>query len=882
MYGSSNTTANTTNASGRDPLQSSRSQPATAPQLVLAVHPKKFDYAHESRSPDPGILPPDVIEDGIYMYLEHFHAQPYALLCQANTAMTAASISPVVLNPMLALSIRCSSHPFWTDTPKRRSWLQHLTDRAWKDLLQLYGDGDTGLEYLQGLCLLAQVDFADGRVKRAHSQLSLGIRIAQSSGYLTNAGPNDTKTEEIVRCTWTLFMLDRTFSITRLVSPALPYQHFQLRKPISERRLSRGATGQKAATNVPAASDQDLGALIVEVYSIWDDVLKYVFQTSSDNTMPPWQPGSELATIEYRFADYEPQFSTHRYREVDFPRKAINEPRLRPYFASWLCFQLTYMSIQCVVHHPFIMFIKLQHVIRKVPPSFLQKSYKSSLIHSRWIIRFLDEMDEAGMMLYDPFIGFLTAIAATIQLEHTLSKHSDIATAAKLSFRNAIRFLKKLAKYWNSIQELLGIVEELAARLRHRRTLYYSQDDYDGILPAVESERVGLAEDDAKLMWKVFDYASMSASKSNRVSDIVNKAIDHDQAEHLPRAQHQPPITQNAPTSQQFAQNPYENSLNGEFQGVQIPPVEENLDLPNSALFNELPEDWAFTIDDWTLFGEPGSTHSSLSQTVPQLEPQGNSPLKAVPSRQLLRKNSIQDHACRLRRILFPILLEQTLGNITPPTDRNHNPHPRPLLIVHPSAQRPSQVTVVDRRERSPTRNLHKQILVIGKPDRPHRSFRITKYNTAHIILLRKFVRTFCNAHDAERGSYTGDSRKRDVSPFPQAGVQAIRALGFHRQDSRSRTLGVSLNSGLNPRKQTSAAHTAYHAIEALVSHLLVHFLEHRRSPFPNHGVIEGRDVKAIWVLGQQLVDHRAELPDFRYQERGRRDWDDDGSAQVH
>ncbi|TVY28676.1 hypothetical protein LHYA1_G002410 [Lachnellula hyalina] len=543
------------------------------------------------------------------MYFEHFHAQPYALLCQATTTRATASISPVVLNPMLALSIRCSSHPFWTDPSKLNSWLQYLTDRAWKDLLQLYGDGDTGLQYLQGLCLLAQVDFADGRVRRAHSQLSLGIRIAQSSGYLTDAVLNDTETEEMVRCTWTLFMLDRTFSITRLVSPALPYQHFQLRKPISEGRLSREATGQKATTNEPAAGDQDLGALIIGVYSIWDDVLKYVFQTSSDNTMPPWQPGSELATIEYRFADFEPQFSTHRYREVDFPRQAINKPGLRPYFASWLCFQLTYMSIQCLVHHPFIMFIKLQHVIRKVPPSFLQKSYKSSLIHSRWIIRFLDEMDEARMMLYDPFIGFLAAIAATIQLEHTLSKHSDIATAARLSFRNAIRFLRKLAKYWNSIQELLGIVEELAARLSNRRTLYYSQDDYDGILPAVETERVGLAEDDATLMWKVFDYASMSASKSNRISDIVSKASDLDQAEHLPLAQNQPPIIPNAPTSQQFVQNPYANSLNGGFQDMQIPPLEENLGLPNPPKFDELPEDWAFTIDDWTLFGAPGSTY---------------------------------------------------------------------------------------------------------------------------------------------------------------------------------------------------------------------------------------------------------------------------------
>jgi len=65
-------------------------------------------------------------------------------------------------------------------------------------------------------------------------------------------------------------------------------------------------------------------------------------------------------------------------------------------------------------------------------------------------------MDEAGMMLYDPFIGYLTAIAATIQLEHTLSKHADIAAAARLSFRSALKFLRKLSKYWNSIQELVS------------------------------------------------------------------------------------------------------------------------------------------------------------------------------------------------------------------------------------------------------------------------------------------------------------------------------------------------------------------------------------------------------------------------------------------
>lgn len=156
-------------------------------------------------------------------------------------------------------------------------------------------------------------------------------------------------------------------------------------------------------------------------------------------------------------------------------------------------------------------------------------------------------------------------------------------------------------------------MEELAARLRHRHTLYYSQDDYDGILPAVESERVGLAGDDMSLMWKVFDYASMSAlnGKSTRLNHGPStagqtEALDpHSQSQsgrpdnvgHLeaPAADWSHMSANNvAPTGHDF----------GNLQGAQ--PI---LDQPNLSLFDQIPEDWAFTIDDWTLFGAPGSTY---------------------------------------------------------------------------------------------------------------------------------------------------------------------------------------------------------------------------------------------------------------------------------
>ncbi|EKD18948.1 hypothetical protein MBM_03190 [Drepanopeziza brunnea f. sp. 'multigermtubi' MB_m1] len=531
-------------------------------------------------------LPPDVVEDGVKTYFMAFHAQPYNLMCQRESLRPGHVIDPVVLDSMLALSIRCSSHPFWSDQSKLNDCIRALTDDSWKKLVNLYSRGDTSLPYLQGLCLLAQVDFADGRVQRAHTQISLGVRIAQSLGYLTEPARLEERSEEIVRCTWTLFMLDRTFSITRLVSPSLPYQEFRLPKPHWEGALSLNPMYHNLSTETSLGSGQDLSALLVGVYAIWDDVIRYVFATTSNSTTPPWQPGSELATIEYRFADFEPDFSTHRYREVDFPRRAIQEPHLRPYFASWLCFQLTYM------HHPFIMFIKLQHVIRKVPPSFLQKSYKSSLIHSRWIIRFLNEMDEAGMMLHDPFVGYLAAIAATIQLEHTLSKHSDVAAAARLSFASAVRYLKKLSKYWTSIQEL---------------------DDYDGILPAVESERVGLAGDDAELMWKVFDYASMSALSGKRPRNNpegANKTKQGSDGVLVAQPERQvgnPNVFASVQPSGVCLTGGNAAPAPKDFPNMQAP--EGMLEQPNLLPFEELPEDWAFTIDDWTLFGAPGSTY---------------------------------------------------------------------------------------------------------------------------------------------------------------------------------------------------------------------------------------------------------------------------------
>lgn len=209
--------------------------------------------------------------------------------------------------------------------------------------------------------------FLDGRVRRAQTQISLGIRITQSLGYLKSTD----LAEEHRRCVWTLFMLDRTFSVSRTITPALHYNQFQIPLPTSDERFLRTPQPKDSRLsnqpeNESADADIGIGAIIVKTFSIWNDVLQYVFRSPPKSNAPPWQADSDLADIESQFTDFEPgkrgkskpqfyantirvDFASHRYHRVHFPRRAQDEPGLRPYFTAWLCFQLLYMSIHCVM-----------------------------------------------------------------------------------------------------------------------------------------------------------------------------------------------------------------------------------------------------------------------------------------------------------------------------------------------------------------------------------------------------------------------------------------------------------------------------------------------------------------------------------------------------
>jgi hypothetical protein len=86
-------------------------------------------------------------------------------------------------------------------------------------------------------------------------------------------------------------MLDRTFSISRTITPALHYNQFQLPLPTSDEALLRPQQirdlRQNALSDSDADSDIGICAINTKVFSLWNDVLQYVFRSPPKSNSPP-------------------------------------------------------------------------------------------------------------------------------------------------------------------------------------------------------------------------------------------------------------------------------------------------------------------------------------------------------------------------------------------------------------------------------------------------------------------------------------------------------------------------------------------------------------------------------------------------------------------
>ncbi|KAJ5683559.1 hypothetical protein N7462_006724 [Penicillium macrosclerotiorum] len=472
-------------------------------------------------------LPPHFIKSEVDVYLTKFHDQPYCVFVEEWLRENAEFLPSEIAFPLVGLTRRLTVNSpgiAGRDIPTGK----YCTERARGILSSQYQDGKTGLSFLQGTFLVAHLDFADGNAHRACASVALGLRVIQSFGM--NQGKNlsalnQTDAEARRRITWAFFMLDRTYNAARNYSLCLSDKHFTLLFPSPADALLTPGSLHEKSTKIGFKVDQGIMACLLRLYSLWGKATEWVFEPSITCSLPPWQSGSALSILESEWMQFETQFAdTHRYMNVDFKRRAREEPCSRPYLSTWMCVQFLFHSVQCLLHHPFVTMIKLRHMKGNLSATFLQKSFETSLLHSRWIARFIKEMAEVDLQLCDPFLGYLAAIAATIQLEHTGNKNPQIALLVNNEYRVLVDFITGLSSHWNNMGVLVHRVNELASRHQNYGSLFYNQDGFSGALSKMPtpSNMPRMSTQDEALMWDILDFASSSSPlEASEVPDAV-------------------------------------------------------------------------------------------------------------------------------------------------------------------------------------------------------------------------------------------------------------------------------------------------------------------------------------------------------------------------
>ncbi|KAI9150694.1 hypothetical protein HJFPF1_10470 [Paramyrothecium foliicola] len=475
--------------------------------------------------------------EAVEKYFEHFNNQPYPVLdhLQGRGSFSPNDIPSVVFYPMLALSLRTFDHAMEEQVQAFARTLDILIESTWSLLTAAITRFEFDIHFFQGLCLLAQVDFATGNASRAQAQVTLGLRLSQSHGMLAaenNDQLNDLDSVMRREVVWTLYIMDRVFNSSSSTGPSVQSSFYKLHiysggpaHPASHSRDGDSFTMTEMLHHDVRLESITICALNIELVSIWEAVMDDIFHSPSPVPIPFWRDGSPRSKIVSRLLDAEMNCGKHKYVSVGPPKRLLHKPQGKEYYLSWLFLQLLHSTILCCLNHPFIIYIKTKELEGHVPLTFLQQSYEYSLIYSNWVLRLINDMQEAGLFLYDPFYGFMVTIAATIQLEQTLNKNETVANTAKVKFGKLREFLREMSKVWPITTVLLGILDELVARLRQRRTINRVDQEYDGAIPAEPAENVTMTAEDIGVMWKLFDYANISREYGRQLHAATSSSL---------------------------------------------------------------------------------------------------------------------------------------------------------------------------------------------------------------------------------------------------------------------------------------------------------------------------------------------------------------------
>jgi hypothetical protein len=287
---------------------------------------------------------------------------------------------------------------------------------------------------------------------RSLMAIGIGARMINCTGLLSSH-VTDSRSEDLSRCAWGLFMLDKLHGSSFRTLPAFPNTLIlpPILYPSAPRPPSSPLSGIHVAgmrdSVTPDLEDSGITFYCLRLVTIWAHVMAYLKTIKHGDVEEPWTPNSTYQQIASDMFQLETAYpATHRFKAVKFYERSPAElEEHRDYWAPWIFSQVVYHSVRAVLNHPFLHLRRTNGRQNLRSPTFLQHAMDQAILHSSWIARILQMCVEKDFSIFDPFIGHLASVAATIHLFLQCSRDTELVSAASEHFEGCKSFLNNQA-----------------------------------------------------------------------------------------------------------------------------------------------------------------------------------------------------------------------------------------------------------------------------------------------------------------------------------------------------------------------------------------------------------------------------------------------------
>ncbi|KAL6917048.1 hypothetical protein FSHL1_008278 [Fusarium sambucinum] len=416
-------------------------------------------------SPDNPRPSSDILNHLIEIYRLRHHLQPLLLFKLPDLKLYLNAAPKYLLDSFLALTVRYSTHAFYWDQQARA--VEYYSSSAQQTVISLASQGIPRLEVVQSLCMLVLVDIAACKPGRAWmtigtlSRLEALRKISQPA--LIESSPDR---EASLGCHWTVFLLEQTFTPLERSST---HDDNEAKYPISAPippSLPPVTDGEYPPDLFSDDASEDLGitAYYIKILGIWGHLSSYLHQIRIGKAENAWAPGSMHYILCAQLYEYDSKTPhIHLLRSVHFTkRQSTDLNERREYWIPWVLQQVTSHATTAILNHPFVHLVAMRDRLHGLPPrQFLQQTVDLTLYHSAWVFKFLRFCEENNVGIYDPLVGHLVAVVATIPWLFQRAIDQKIAHRAKDDFAWCKKFLETLSTTWPHIRHKLELLKSL-------------------------------------------------------------------------------------------------------------------------------------------------------------------------------------------------------------------------------------------------------------------------------------------------------------------------------------------------------------------------------------------------------------------------------------